>query len=86
MKTANELINLAGLSKSTTLTAKGHTAVSRVKTTYANLLTEGYTHQNAFDRTAHDRCGNVPASVIIFAIGTPSNDDLDDMRKQGYSE
>lgn len=64
------------------LTDTGATSVSMLRGRAANL--EPMYGRNTFDRVAFEN-SHIPASVIVYAIGNPSDDDLIDMCKQGYA-
>ena len=63
------------------LTDKGQEVVGKVKAHYAMLLPQY--GRDTFERTVFD-LGKITASVICYAIGNPSGDDIADMIRQGY--
>ena len=65
------------------LTDKGQKTMLRLKARY-NDLKPGY-GPNTFDRVVFEN-GKVPASMIFYAIGNPTQDDMDDMVRQGYAK
>ena len=65
-----------------TLTEKGQQAMLKIKARYNDLKPEY--GQNTLQRVVFEN-GNVPASMIIYAIGNPTQDDMDDLVRQGYA-
>ena len=68
--------------KNITLTEKGQQALLKIKARYNDLKPEY--GQNALQRVVFEN-GEVPASMIIYAIGNPTQDDMDDLVRQGYA-
>lgn len=66
-----------------TLTNKGQKTMLRLKARYNDLKPEY--GRNTFDRVVFEN-GKVPASMICYAIGNPTQDDMDDMVRQGYAK
>jgi len=69
--------------KNITLTEKGQQALLKIKARYNDLKPEY--GQNALQRVVFEN-GEVPASMIIYAIGTPTQDDIDEMVREGYAQ
>lgn len=65
------------------LTEKGQKTMLRLKERYNDLKLEY--GQNTFDRVVFEN-GKVLASMVIYAIGNPTPDDIDDMVRQGYAK
>lgn len=65
------------------LTPKGTSALIRIKARYNALLPEY--GRNTFDRVVYEM-GNISASMIIYAIGVPSDDDKADLIRDGYAK
>ena len=68
--------------KNITLTEKGQQALLKIKARYNDLKPEY--GQNALQRVVFEN-GEVLASMIIYAIGNPTQDDMDDLVRQGYA-
>ena len=64
------------------LTSKGTGVVVKIKAR-ARLLRPEY-GDNTMERCIFE-FGNVPASVIMYAFGQASKEDVDDMIRQGYA-
>ena len=69
--------------KNITLTEKGQQALLKIKARYNDLKPEY--GQNALQRVVFEN-GKVPASMIIYAIGAPTQDDIDEMVREGYAQ
>ena len=64
------------------LTSKGTTIVVKIRAR-ASLLRPEYGN-NTMERCIFE-FGKVPASVIMYAFGQVSKEDVDDMVRQGYA-
>ena len=64
------------------LTPKGILAVDQLKSKFATL----YPHygRNTFDRVQYE-LGFIPAYVVMYALSTPSRDDIVSMIRDGYA-
>ena len=68
--------------KNITLTEKWQQSLLKIKARYNDLKPEY--GKNALQRVVFEN-GKVPASMIFYAIGNPTQDDMDDLVRQGYA-
>ena len=66
-----------------TLTEKGQDAMLKIKSRYNDIKhTYG---QNTLQRVVFEN-GKVPSAMIFYAIGNPTQDDIDEMVRNGYAQ